>query len=371
MDNVLGIVYFEKYNVKVGEMNKDYNISTLSFLGRYRIIDFLLSNMSNSGINEIQIYNNKSTKSLIEHIGDGTNYNINSKKGNISIFPVGFESTHNLYNHDIATFKKYIRYIRDSKSQYILIAPSHYIYKVDFKSVYNAHINSNSDITVLYSKEKNCKVEFTDCNILNLNDDDTIKSFKKNTATANVCDVALDAYLINKDVFLNIIKTAPQISEMYELSDMINEYTSKFKVTGYKVKNNVHLINSLNAYFEKSLLLKDCVAIKKSYDENWPLYTLTNDSSPTIYGEDVVIKNSLISNGCTIDGNVENCVIGRNVVIKKGTRCKNCIILAESFIAADSYLENVIVDKSANVFHTKKIVGTKENPIYIQRFGIV
>ncbi len=371
MKNVLGIVSFENDTTKIQGINEYHNMATTSFLGRYRLIDFILSNMTNSGIENIQIYTKKAAKSLYGHVKEGSHYNINAKKGSLNIFPVEGSEIGELYNHDLACFNKNLRYIKEAKQDYILIAPSHFIYKVDFKDVLKNHIEKGNDISILYSKEKNCKVDFLNCNKLMFDDNNQVKSIKVNNGKYNLCDISLDAYFMSKEMFLKLAIKYKSISELYCLRDMVSDYCNKFIVKGYKVKGNVVCINSIQSYLNSALELKKGDNLRKYYDEDWPLLTITKDSSPTYYGSESSIKGSMIANGCIIDGHVENCVLGRNVVIKKGARVTNSIILADSYIGENATLDYVVVDKDANVFHIKELIGTKENPIYVQRFGII
>ena len=370
MDKVLGIINFEHDSCHIQGLSDHHNLASLSILGRYRLIDFVLSNITNSGVDKVQIYTKKDAKSLFEHIGNGEQYNINSKTGKLNIIP--YVSTQaSIYNNDMAAFRKNIKYIIDGSSNYIIVAPTHFVYQQDFQEVLKKHIEDQNEITVLYSKQDNCKQNYYNANILKFDKEKKLKGITKNLGSKEVCDISLDTYIFNTDVFIKLINKSKGISELFTLSDIIDFSIDTYKVGVYKHKGILFLVNSLESYLKTNIALKDTSYINKLNGLGWNLFTATKDSSPTLYSKSCNISNSLIANGCFIEGTVINSVISRNVIIKKGAIIKDSVILSGSYISELSYLDKCIVDKEASINHVKKLEGTEKDPCYIKREGII
>ena len=165
----LGIVNFAGRNVHIEGMQTYRPVGAFSFLGRYRVIDFPISNMSNSGIDRIQVYIRRKPRSLTEHLGTGRHYNINSKRGKLHLLYSENGMDNDIYNNDIAAFIENMEFIEQVSEPYVVIAPSYMIYAMDYSQLLESHIESGADITLLYHSVDNAKESFLNCNVLNLN----------------------------------------------------------------------------------------------------------------------------------------------------------------------------------------------------------
>ena len=169
MYDAFGIVNSASRNIYVEGMQDYRPIGAFSFLGRYRVIDFPISNMSNSGIDRIQVYVNQKPRSLVEHVGTGRHYNINSKSGRLHLLFSEARAVNDLYNTDIASYLENMEYIRRLRNPYVVIAPNYMVYTIDYSSLIQTHVESGADITLLYHAVDNAKDSYLSCNILNLN----------------------------------------------------------------------------------------------------------------------------------------------------------------------------------------------------------
>ncbi len=177
--NTLGIVNIEGNNVHFGDVMKHRGVQAFGFLGRYRLIDFALSNMSNSGITEFQVYMPAEMRSTIQHVGTGKHYNINSKRGTLRLLNSATDPN-SVYRHDINAFTENIHYIENSTKDYVLVAPSYFIYSQDFSKVMDDHIATDADITVLYKNVSDAKENFIGCQTLKFGEDHRVVAFEEN-----------------------------------------------------------------------------------------------------------------------------------------------------------------------------------------------
>ncbi|MDO5079062.1 MAG: glucose-1-phosphate adenylyltransferase subunit GlgD [Streptococcus minor] len=368
--NTLGIVNIEGTNVQFGDIMDHRGVQAYGFLGRYRIIDFVLSNMSNSGITEFQVYMPAKMRSTIQHVGTGKHYNINSKRGKLRLLN-STTNPNSIYQHDIKAFSDNFHYIENSQKEYVLIAPSYFIYSQDYTKLQEEHVQSGADITVLYKNVTNAKENFIGCQTLKFGEDKRIVEFDDNHGKYKNRPISLEAYFMKRTVFLELIKRAKSVSALYWLKDILRDVVDQYKIMGYAHRDYVACINNVNAYYHTQLELLDRDIRKLLFKNNWPIYTQTSDSSPCLYGPLADIKGSLISNGTNINGQVENSVIDRDVVIEEGVVVKNSIIMNGVVIKNGANIENAIIDKATKIVHPVDIKGSEDSPAYIKSYHII
>ena len=368
--NTLGIVNIEGNNVHFGDVMSHRGVQAFSFLGRYRLIDFVLSNMSNSGINEFQVYMPARMRSTIQHVGTGKHYNINSKRGSLRLLNSVIDPN-SVYQHDVNAFSENIHYIESSTKEYVLIAPSYFIYSQDFSKVMEEHIANEADITVLYKNVSDAKENFIGCQTLKFGDDRRVIAFEENHGKYKNRSVSLEAYFMKCTTFIELIQRANKVSSLYWLKDILRDVVDQYKVMGYAQRDFVACINSVEAYFTTQLELLQRDTRKLLFKHDWPIHTQTSDSSPTLYGPLAEVKGCIVANGANINGQVENSVIDRDVVIEEGVVIKNSIILNGVTIKTGANIENAIVDKATKIIHPIDIKGIQTSPAYLKPHQII
>ncbi len=275
----LGIINFSGNHIHVDGMEDYRPIGAFSFLGRYRAIDFPISNMSNSGIERIQVYINKKPRSLAEHLGTGRHYNINSKRGRLHLLFSENGTENSLYDTDIAAYIENMECIEAETAPYVVIAPNYMIYTQDFRESLQAHAESGADISLLYHSVDNAKEAFLNCDILNLNKQKGVLSIEKNRGTAKNrnsgadisllyhsvdnakeaflnCDILnlnkqkgvlsieknrgtaknrnvfMDTYIMSRELFIDLVKKARRLSSMYTLPQIVNAHCEDLDIRG-------------------------------------------------------------------------------------------------------------------------------------------
>lgn len=233
MAQAFGIVSFAGNNIRVGEMQNYRPVGAVSFLGRYRVIDFPISNMSNSEIEHIQVYVRRKPRSLTEHLGTGRHYNINSKSGRLHILYSNFENAEwSVYNNDLAAYEENMECIEAVKYPYVVIAPSYMIYTQNYDELLKTHIESGADITLLYHSVDNAKEYYLNCSTLNLNKQKGVLSLEPNHGNAKNRNIFMDTYVMRKDLFMELVKKGRKISSMFTLNDIVNMACSELDVRG-------------------------------------------------------------------------------------------------------------------------------------------
>ncbi len=369
MARALGIISFSENHIWVEGMETYRSIPAFSFLGRYRVIDFPISNMSNSGIDRIQVYIRRKPCSLVEHIGRGRHYNINSKSGYLQMVFAESQENKDYYNTDIKVYADNLDRMVKASNNYVVIAPGYMVFTQDFDELLKVHEESGADVTLLYHKVDNAKESYLSCDCLELNKQKGVNSIVRNNGTTKNRNIFMDTYIMKKEVFIDLVHAAQKASSMYTMKHIINDMceAQELNILGVSHKGFFAPISDLKGYYDANLALLDPENVKSLFRPDWPIYTRTSDSCPTQYYETADVKASFISNGCQIEGKVENSVIGRGCVVKPGAMVKNCVVLADTVIGNDVHIEGQVVDRLAKVTRMKEIIADPAKPGYVKR----
>lgn len=368
MAKAFGIINTTGNHIWVEGMQDYRPIGAFSFLGRYRIVDFPMSNFSNSGIDRIHVIAGSKPRSYTEHIGSGRHYNINSKRGNVQLLFAENQSRNSIYNTDIAVLDDNLAdSVAKMNEPYVIVAPSHMVFKQDYKALLDAHIASGADITLLYHSTEHATFRYLNCDYVELNRQKGVLSIAKNRGNEANRDIFLDTYVMKTDLFVELIKKAKALSSMYTLAQIVNLSCAELDVRGYAHEGYFAAITDLKSYYDANLALLDMDEAEALINESWPIYTRTNDSAPTQYFPTANVKQSAVSNGCLIKGSIENSIIGRGCTIEEGAVIKNSVVLPDTYIAADTVVSCQVVDKHSKLLHCKELIATVEEPGYVKR----
>ena len=223
MSKAFGIVNFAGNHIQVDGLQAYRPVGAFSFLGRYRTIDFPISNMSNSGIDNIEVYVRRKPRSLTEHLGTGRHYNINSKRGQLNIMYTEHNRIGDIYSTDVAAYIENMDCIERIHLPYVVIAPSYMVYTADYSTFLSEHIESGADISMMYHSVDNAKEAFLNCNTLNINKQKGVLSIEPNHGNAKNKNISMDTYVMSTELFINLVKKAHKTSSMYTFADILNE----------------------------------------------------------------------------------------------------------------------------------------------------
>ena len=366
MAKAFGLINMAGNHIWVEGMQDYRPIGAFSFLGRYRVIDFPMSNFSNSDIDRIHVMVGNKPRSLTEHLGTGRHYNINSKKGNVQVLFAANHSRNDIYNTDIDAFYENMYSIERMREPYVVIAPSNMVFKQNFKELLNSHVDSGADITMLYHSVDNANEAYLNCDYVTLNRQQGVLDIKKNRGNEAKRDIFMDTYVMKKELFIEIINKAKALSSMYTLPQIVGLSCNDLDIRGYAHTGYFAALTDLKSYYDANMSLLDIEKAEDLINDEWPIYTRTNDSCPTKYYADAEVRHAVVSNGCKIEGTVEHSIIGRGCTIKKGAVIKNSVVLPDSYIEEGTYVENQVIDKHSKLLHCKELIGTVENPGYVR-----
>lgn len=359
-------------NPGFGPLTKHRAMASTSFLGRFSFIDFPLSNFLNSGIPSIGILCQNHIRSLNKHVGNGRSWIGNTKIGDFQVLYDEPNVANPGYNTDVACLFENMQFLKGLHPDYVVIASPHMVYECDYSKLIEEHIASGDRISLLYTHvSSGLKTSFINQNKVTVSPRGKITHMEPNRGDADDGDISLGSLILDYPMLESLMEYASGTSSFFNLSDVLTYLSASVLIRGVKIDGYVRCYDSLPHLLEYSLeLLKDDV-FTSLFKENWPIHTRTYDTPPTLYRKEADVKNAYVANGCTIEGSIDSSVIGRNVTIRKGAVIKNCIIGSGCLIGENTHLENVIVDRDSSVIHVNEIIGTSDNPLYIDRGDIV
>ena len=368
MSKAFGIINFAGNDVQVNGMLDYRPIGAFSFLGRYRVIDFPISNMSNSGIDVMQVYVRRKPRSLVEHLGTGRHYNINSKRGKLNILFAETIEENNVYNTDIAAYIENFDCFDEIDSEYVVLAPSYMIYTADYNTFLQSHIESGADITLMYFDNSD---DSTNCDYdgvyLKTDEDDKVLDMCYSEGKHRSNKKSMDAYIMKTTLLIDFIETAIAHNKKHFFFDVIVPNFDRLVIQGYEYKGYVGCITSLEAYYNVNMDMLKPDVYKELFLGNRRIYTKSADGAPAKYGPNAKVSNSLISSGCEIDGEVENSVIFRGSQIAEGAVIKNSVVMAEGFIAPQAEINHTILDRHVKVYSNAHLSGSSNHPVFIPK----
>ena len=367
----MGLINLDKKgNPNINILNYARPLASTPIAGRYRIIDFVLSNMVNSGITNVGIYAKEKYRSLTDHLGSGKDWDLSRKKGGLYIFSpenTKYNNNYGFRSGDVYSILANIDYIERSTEEYILIAPGYMLCSMDYKDAIKYHKESKNDITVLYKHVDNADEDFLSCMTLNIDNNNRVLNIGTNIGAFPSANISMETYIMKRTDFIKCIYKIASLGTHAYFEDYIKKELPNIQVGAYEFKDYLKCINSIQSYAQcsKEMLKKEVST--ELFNSERKIFTKDKSQAPTIYMKNADVRNSFVATGCKIDGTVENCTLFRKVEIGKGAKIKNCVIMQNCKIDPGVVLENVIFDKNVRISKDKELKGDKDYPMVIEK----
>ena len=361
--NIVGIVFSNAYDECVSELTGIRTMGSVPFACRYRLIDFALSNMVNSGIEKVGVLTKSNYQSLMDHVGTGKPWDLSRKNDGLFILPP-FSTNETGGNRDkLASLKGSKGFISRSDEEYILLTDCNTVINLDIEALMDYHTEKNADMTIVY---KNGKMpNLTDVIVLDLDEDNKAEKVSISPATNGDVNFSLNVILMKKALLERLINEAISLNYKDFESDIIQRNVDNLKVYGYEAKGYSAVVESLQSYYNINMELLNPENCDDLFNRERPVYTKVRDDMPAIYGIGSKVKNSLIADGCIIEGTVENSILFRGVRVEKGAVIKDSIVMQDVFVAQNATLNCVVADKSVVITPNKTLSGAENYPVYI------
>ena len=362
-NKILGIINLYD-SPSLGGLTKNRTLGSTSFLGRFAFMDFTLSNFTNSQIDEINVLIKDNFRSVAKHVGTFKTWVNNTKIGrqNLLLNEKGIKDPK--YNSDLNALRENEWLLYEVDADYIVIAPAHIIMSIDFRDVINYHIEKNADVTIVYKNINDADKSFLSSNVLTVSDDNEVVSYSKNNGKNKDASVSLRTYVVSRETFTNWLrhKDYRDATSLRMLLEGLVEEKEE-RIIGFEYKGYARCFDSFEHFVEYSFEFLDVEVADLVFKKDWPIYTTTRNTKPTLYGPKAKVKNCYVANGANINGHVENSIVSRYVEIEKGADVKDSIILTMAKIRDGVRVEYAVIDKYAII--ENDVIGTKEAPVYV------
>lgn len=364
-NSAVGVIFSNIHDENIPELSRHRTMASIPFGGRYRLIDFPLSNMVNSGIDTVGIVTKDNYQSLIDHLGSGKDWDLARKDGGIILLPPYSDETDAPYTSRLEALKGITGFLNHRNEEYVIISDCDAIARIDFSEVLRYHEAKKADITMVYH-EVNEPVESSYFITIDPDKTGRVKGININPVYKGKANLYINIMIMPREFLLKTISDAVTRGLTSFGRDILTKHVDTLKIYGYQFDGYYAGVNSLQKYFKNSMELLD----KKTRNELFgarDIYTKVRDSAPSKYSDEAVVKNSLISDGCTIDGSVENCILFRGVKIGKGSVVKNSIIMQDTVIGENVELDCVITDKNVVIRDRRHLSGCEVLPYFIAK----
>ncbi|MEG2116746.1 MAG: glucose-1-phosphate adenylyltransferase subunit GlgD [Clostridia bacterium] len=371
--STVGIVFSNLNDGNVSELTEVRTMGSVPFGGRYRMIDFVLSNMVNSGITKVGVITKTNYQSLMDHLGSGKDWDLARKNGGLILLPpFGAKGTDRLYTSRLEALKGALGFISRSKEEYVIMSDCDVVYNIDFAKLIEFHESKMSDITLVYHKKYVSHEESKKVTAISLEKDQRVTGVSVNPYKEGEINQYIKVLVMKRQLLLQVVGDAISHGKDDFIHDVINASLSNLSIYGYEYEGYYASITSLEAYYKANMdVLKQEERDALFNIPNRAIHTKVKDSPPTMYGDDCAVKNSFIADGCVIEGTIENSIIFRGARVGKGAVIRNCIVMQDNIIGANTNLNAVITDKNVVIRDKVVLSGHETMPFYIRKGRIV
>ena len=363
-NDVIGILFAYMHEERVRELTENRVMASIPYGGRYRLVDFALSNLVNTGINKVGVITEQNYQSLMDHLGSGKAWNLSRKREGLYLLPPFGAETHRTGGM-VASLASISRFLKNSKEEYVLLSNCDTVSNIDYRDVFRFHTEKNADITVIY---RHGTSPDTDKNVVyTVDPEGYVRDMLIKRGSEENCNYGFGKCIMRREKLMDMVEDAMS-RNLYDFDrDIVQRNLKDMKVFAYECTSAAYTITGFGSYFQANMALMDPKVRAQLFLPDRPVYTKVRDDMPAKYGLGSLVSNSIVADGCVIDGEVENCVLFRGVKVKKGARLKNCVIMQDCVIGEGTKLDYVVADKNVEFDMNRTMSGYQSYPVYVAK----
>lgn len=370
---MLGLIFADGHDARINELTARRTYAAIPFGARYRIIDFFISNMTNSGIRNIGFVATTKYESLMGHTRYGGEWDLNRRKSGLTVLPpFSFFNGEVRYENVLEALQANVSYIEKNTEPYVLFTGCNAIGNIDYTAMLERHIATEASFTCLCTKNPSNKSDGIETTEYKIDSDGRIEDIVIHDDVTPDAYVATNTYIMGRENLLDILKRSIDQNKTSLRNDILKPALKSSKIMAYKTEEKLLFVDTISSYLKSNLdLLDPDIRHELFGQELRPIITRTGNSAPAFYSEDSISTNSLIAAGSAIEGTVRNSVIFRNVHIKKGAVVENCVINQDCTIGEGAVLNYAVLDKNVVIHNKRLLSGYITHPFYVQKDAII
>lgn len=367
---VAGIIFANINDTLLKKLTSKRSMASVPFGARYRLIDFPLSNLVNAGVSSVGIITKENYRSLMDHVGNGVYWDLDRKNGGLYLLPPYLTSGTKRYNGTVDALHGNIDYIDRCNAQYIVLCNADTIANINFSAAIKSHIEKKADITLVYHNGKP-SVNNADLMLFKMDAQNRIEGIDFEPQAEEDTNFYAGSMIISRELLMQLVEEAYSEGQVSFTADVLPEMTDKLKIYGFEHKEFLAVLDGTDSYYKASMDLLDANVRRQLFGTGRPVFTKTRDDMPTRYGTKANVKNSIIADGCVINGTVKNSVLFRGVTVEKDAVVENCILMQETSVGTAADIKNVIADKNAAIGDNMVLKGTPEKCVFVKKNQIL
>ncbi len=367
--DVAGIIYSSNYDSYLTELTAVRTMGSVPFGGRYRLVDFVLSGLVNFGVSKVAVAMSNNYRSLMDHIGNGRPWDLARKREGLFLLPPYNLTGVGSYGSKMAMLRGAEDFLNHTQEEYILVTDCNVVCNLDVGKMAAFHAEKGADITLAYGH--GTLPALSDLAVLTLDGSAQVTDMEIAPKDQTEGVWAANIMLLKKSLLLRLIHDASAHGWKNFDRDVLMPGLGSLKICGYPIPGFCGVIDSLQSYYDLNISLLDKGERDALFTADRPVFTRVRDDMPTVYGVGSSVKNSLIADGCVIDGTVENSVLSRGVRVEKGAVVKNCVLMQETFISSGAAANCVITDKNVVLRPGKTLSGAENYPLFIGKGKVI
>lgn len=372
----LGIIFPNSYDSLVPDLVSERLMASIPFASRYRMCDFMISSMVHCGIDNISILVRKNYHSLLDHLGNGREWDLARKNGGLNIVPPFAQKQIKVFSGRIEALESIRGYLMKQTEKYVILSDANMAVNFDFNTLLDAHIKSGADVTMVYRKQEipQSLIRQSTAGMdlyyaLDINGDRVSKIYI-NPKESGEMNFSLNIYVVERELLMRMVDEAYLHGDVYFVRDILEKKIDQMDVRGFCYDGYVAHIHDMNSYFEENMRLLKEENLMALFSGN-QIYTKIRDDNPTRYINGAKAKNVMVADGGVIEGEVENSVLFRGVKIGKGAKVKNCVLMQDTVIEDNASVEYVITDKNVTISEGKSLTGNDSFQVYVAKGQVV
>lgn len=373
MSNAFGIIITGGRKDEMKELVAHRSVSAIPVAGKYRAIDFVLSNMINAGIDKVGIVTQYSFRSLMDHLGSGKEWDLDRRKEGLFIFPPTLAGENSgWYKGSADGMYNNISFLKRSKEEFVIISNGNCVFNADFNALVEAHEASDADITVMYRDMSELEEEeLSNYGIIQLNKQKRIIDLQEKPLHPKGAMVSIGVYVIRRERLIDLLIESHAHGNYDFVKDIVIKKLDVLKVKGYEFKGYWRAMSSISMFYQCNMEMIEPTVKEEVFDKGGRIFTKVKDETPTKYNEEAVVKHSIVADGCIIEGEVYNSVLSRGVKVAKGCVVKNSIIMQDTKLEENVVVSSVVLDKEVVIKEGKKLIGEQSYPYIVGKGAII
>ncbi len=368
MTNVLGILFANAHEESVPELTAKRTMASVPFGGRFRMVDFLLSGMSNSGMSKVGIITRANYQSLLDHIGMARPWDLARNDGGLTLLaPFGRNIDTGLFRGKLEALDSCLSYIRHTGCEYTVLSDCDLVINPDFSKLVQAHIGSGADITAVCRTADYTVDQTRASTCFEVGGDGRVKEVSINRAMAGRRTMDLNIYVLKTSLLISLVTDLVSLGKFSLSRDVLQGKCGELNISVYEFSGFCMRVCDLESYYRANMALLCHDDLAQLVMSERPVYTKDRADAPAKYGFDCTVKNSLVANGCVIEGVVENSILFRGVKVGKGSVVKNAILMQDTSVGRNTSVSNIITDKNVTIGDGLTVSSSENCPLYIAK----